>query len=303
MSSRQRVSVACEACRKRRVKCDAAKPRCSRCSVLEKVCEYQHSEEKRKPPSKRYIQSLLSRIDNLERRVADYETQNDKHSLKSAQGPTLASQQDSNVTDDSAGLDSVQELTDICGRLSLGEGQELHFFDSRSNLAMIDEQLDERCYYHLLKFSKDRTQRPGINKIEVSQVTQDALLKVFWTWQNSWQYLVHESAWNRSYAAQDNEYCTPVLLYAMLAVAARFCNEPDGNGVNDPRDAGTFFSSKAKQLIFEEIEAPRVPTVIAAALVSVAELSLDIEPAAWTYIGRSMTNDRSASADKMEELP
>lgn len=46
------------------------------------------------------------------------------------------------------------------------------------------------------------------------------------------------------------------------------------------------FAAKAKQLIFEEIEAPRVPTVVAAALISVAELSVDLEPAGWTYIGR-----------------
>lgn len=197
------------------------------------------------------------------------------------------------MTNASAGLDSVRELTDLCGGLSLGEGQELRFFDSRSNFGMVDDQIDERCYYHLLKFSADRSQRPGIGEVEVSQDTQDALLSVFWTWQNSWQYLVHESAWNRSREAQDNDYCTPVLLYAMLAVAACYSNEPDGYGANSPSTAGTSFAAMAKRLIFEEIEAPRLPTVVAAALISIAELSLDIEPAGWTYIGRSTLQDGS----------
>jgi len=255
---------------------------------------YQINDWPIRPPSKRYIQSLLSRIDNLERQVAEYETQDNTGSLKSTQSSIPANQQNGHLTNASACLDSVRELTDLCGRLSLGEGQELHFFDSRSNLAMVDDQIDERCFYHLLKFSADRSQRPGIGEVEMSQNAQDALLSVFWTWQNSWQYLVHESAWYRSREAQDNDYCTPVLLYAMLAVAARYSNEPDWYGAVglSPSTASTSFSSKAKQLIFEEIEAPRIPTVIAAALISVVELSLDIEPAGWTYIGRSKSQRR-----------
>lgn len=138
----------------------------------------------------------------------------------------------------------------------MGEGQELRFFDTRSNLAMVEEQIDERCYHHLLKFSADRSRRPGIDKVDIAEAVQEALLAKFWTWQNSWQYIVHEGAWNWSREVQDNDYCTPVLLYAILAVAARYSDEPDDHSTHDPRTAGTFFSSKAKQLIFEEIEAP-----------------------------------------------
>lgn len=233
-----------------------------------------------RPPSKRYIHSLLSRIDNLEQQLAKYEGRDDDASLRpeSPRGSTPA-QPD---------LDSVREVVDLGGGLSVGEGQELRFFDTRSSLAMVGEQLDERCYHHLLKFSADRSQRPGIGQVDVPEAVQEALLVKFWTWQNSWQYIVHEGAWNRSREARDNEYCTPALLYAMLAVAARYSDEPDGHGsAYDPGTAGTSFSSRAKQLIFEEIEAPRLPTVIAAALVSIMEMSLDIEPAGWTYIGRS----------------
>ncbi len=221
--------------------------------------------------------------------------QDDKASSKSipAHDSIPASQEACPLANAAAGPDSVRELTDLAGRLSLGEGRELRYFDSRSNLGMVDEQIDERCHYHLLKFPADRRQRPGIGDVEICQADREALLSVFWTWQNSWQYLVHEGAWNRSYTARDNEYCTPVLLYAMLAVAARYPNRSDGYGTYDPSTAGTSFSSKAKQLIFEEIEAPRVPTVIAAALISVAELSLDCEPAGWTYIGKSILRGRS----------
>lgn len=173
---------------------------------MKEPCEYQHSEEKRKyvmtllsicadsdkpgrPPSKRYIQSLLSRIESLERQVADYEGRK-----VPSQGSIPIDQQSRHLISDSAPQDSVQELVDLCGGLSLGEGQELRFFDSRSNLALVAEQLDERCHDHLLKFSANRSQRPGIGEVEVDPSTQEVLLSVFWRWQNSWQYLVHESA-------------------------------------------------------------------------------------------------------------
>lgn len=242
------------------------------------------SDKPGRPPSKRYIQSLLSRIESLERQVADYEGRK-----VPSQGSIPIDQQSRHLISDSAPQDSVQELVDLCGGLSLGEGQELRFFDSRSNLALVAEQLDERCHDHLLKFSANRSQRPGIGEVEVDPSTQEVLLSVFWRWQNSWQYLVHESAWRRSYEARDNNYCTPVLLYAMLAVAARYSDEPTLSHDYGPSTAGISFASKAKQMIFEEIEAPRLSTVVAAALVSVAELSLDIEPAGWTYIGMSIT--------------
>ena len=241
-----------------------------------------------RPPSKRYIQSLLSRIDNLERQLAKYEGRDDDACLGPASPRgSPPDQENGDLTNDAAGHDPVREVVDLWGGLSVGEGQELRFFDTRSNLAMVGEQIDERCHHHLLKFSADRSRRPGVGDVDVAEAVQEALLAKFWAWQNSWQYIVHEGAWNRSREARDNDYCTPVLLYAILAVAARYSDEPDGRGsAYDPRTAGTSFSSKAKQLIFEEIEAPRVPTVIAAALISVMEMSLDIEPAGWTYIGR-----------------
>ncbi|RAH47305.1 Zn(II)2Cys6 transcription factor [Aspergillus brunneoviolaceus CBS 621.78] len=290
MTSRQRVSIACQACRKRRVKCDGAKPSCSRCTRLKEPCEYRHSDEKRKPPSKRYIQSLLSRIESLERQVAQYEGREplSPGTIPPPPPPPPHHQQGHHSTHLSMPQDSVQELVDLCGGLSLGEGEELRFFDSRSNLAMVSEQLDERCHDHLLKFSADRSQRPGVEEIDVGPAIQGPLLDLFWRWQNPWQYLLHESAWRRSYERRDNDYCTPTLLYAMLAVAARYSDEPALSQDFGTYTAGIGFAAKAKQLVFEEMEAPRVSTVVAAALISVAELALDIEPAGWTYIGMAV---------------
>ncbi|CAK7228636.1 hypothetical protein SCUCBS95973_006945 [Sporothrix curviconia] len=66
----QRVSVACSACRKKRMRCDGNVPSCASCLAKGIDCEYQLRENKRKPPSKRYVESLQARIRVLEAQVA-----------------------------------------------------------------------------------------------------------------------------------------------------------------------------------------------------------------------------------------
>lgn len=47
-SKQKRVGTACEECRKRKRKCDGAKPTCSLCIANTKVCHYPPEETARK---------------------------------------------------------------------------------------------------------------------------------------------------------------------------------------------------------------------------------------------------------------
>ncbi|KAJ8293875.1 Nitrogen assimilation transcription factor nirA [Rhodotorula toruloides] len=51
LQKRPRVSTACDACRKRRAKCDGVKPTCGRCNSLALKCLYVYENDKRKPAS------------------------------------------------------------------------------------------------------------------------------------------------------------------------------------------------------------------------------------------------------------
>ncbi|KAI9274313.1 fungal-specific transcription factor domain-containing protein [Phascolomyces articulosus] len=64
-AKRQRVSKACEQCRRKKVKCDGAAPLCGNCVVLDIQCTYKESTRKRGPP-KGYIEAIEGRLHRLE---------------------------------------------------------------------------------------------------------------------------------------------------------------------------------------------------------------------------------------------
>ncbi|KAI8986988.1 fungal-specific transcription factor domain-containing protein [Pilobolus umbonatus] len=64
-SKRQRVSKACEQCRRKKVKCDGNSPYCNNCVNLNLQCTYKESTKKRGPP-KGYIEAIEGRLHRLE---------------------------------------------------------------------------------------------------------------------------------------------------------------------------------------------------------------------------------------------
>ncbi|KAL3479542.1 fungal-specific transcription factor domain-containing protein [Aspergillus californicus] len=291
--ARKRVSLACKPCRKKRVKCDGQKPTCSRCTGEAVQCEYCHEEERRKPPSKQQVQALRARIEVLEAQLLEYQKRDGRVAGHSSQSLSERPKQRSDPVpvQRSAGTQSkprnpTNDLADLLGGLSLGEGNQLRYFGSRSHLSLIEQQLDtERPPALNTSVSLNHKQRPL--HVALSLEVQEELLQNFWNWQNSWQYLVHKQAFLRSLAIQGQDgYCSQLLLLSMLALAARYSDlvETRANA-NDPRTAGDSLTQQAKELLMHEMEAPRVSTVIAAALISLKEMSADKEPAGWTYIG------------------
>ncbi|KAJ1994166.1 hypothetical protein H4R33_000397 [Dimargaris cristalligena] len=67
---RQRVSRACDACRKKKVKCDGVSPICTNCQLLENVCTYKDTAKKRGPP-KGYIDAIESKLTRMENLLAE----------------------------------------------------------------------------------------------------------------------------------------------------------------------------------------------------------------------------------------
>ncbi|KAI8379141.1 fungal-specific transcription factor domain-containing protein [Radiomyces spectabilis] len=64
-SKRQRVSKACEQCRRKKIKCNGDMPLCANCYTLGLQCTYKESTKKRGPP-KGYIEAIEGRLHRLE---------------------------------------------------------------------------------------------------------------------------------------------------------------------------------------------------------------------------------------------
>lgn len=67
--SRQRVSRACDLCRKKKVKCDGATPVCTNCKGVGLQCTFKDMTKKRGPP-KGYIEAIENRLYKLENFLA-----------------------------------------------------------------------------------------------------------------------------------------------------------------------------------------------------------------------------------------
>ncbi|KAJ2700324.1 hypothetical protein H4R19_005478, partial [Coemansia spiralis] len=65
-SKRQRISRACDRCRRKKVKCDGGHPTCAHCAAIDVTCTYLDTAKKRGPP-KGYIDAIESRLRAAER--------------------------------------------------------------------------------------------------------------------------------------------------------------------------------------------------------------------------------------------
>jgi hypothetical protein len=86
------------------------------------------------------------------------------------------------------------------------------------------------------------------------------------------------------------EYCTPLLVNAMLALGSHFTSHPGARAIrDDSATAGDHFFKEAKRLILEEDlhEVPALTTVQALALMSVREAGCGREAKGWVYSGMS----------------
>ncbi|KAL4981303.1 fungal-specific transcription factor domain-containing protein [Aspergillus falconensis] len=68
--ARQQPGLACEECRKRKARCDRAKPQCGSCMMTGRVCVVNHNRPRR-GPKKGQIENLYSRLEILEEQVVE----------------------------------------------------------------------------------------------------------------------------------------------------------------------------------------------------------------------------------------
>ena len=99
-----------------------------------------------------------------------------------------------------------------------------------------------------------------------------------------------------------SQYCSPILVNAMLALGCHFSSKPAARA--DPDDSGTtgdHYFAEAKRLIYEneEFANAKLCTVQALALMSVREAGCGRENKGWVYSGMSfrMASDLGLNVD------
>lgn len=192
------------------------------------------------------------------------------------------------------------ELSGKIGALRLENGS-VSFIGGTSNLLFLESA-----------FETDDSEMPAEDAKKYSQlddaitswtqVTSDPklvvhLLNMYFTWHYTFFTTLPKSLFYRDFLSgkpspgtKRNEYCTSLLVNAMLALGCHFTSWPEAR--TDPQNSATtgdHFFKEAKRLILEndEHENPRLATVQALALMSVREAGCGREAKGWVYSGMS----------------
>lgn len=253
-----------------------------------------------RPPRKEYVAALQARVKTLEAELAlarESGWGGDSGSVAGTEPPAFNNEDDvaspeSTASHGTSGTSSaaIEEVTDILGRFAIGDGGELCYFGSRSNFNLLRSST-------VRSMSNMDMQRRGyeaaaaqVGLVGVSRDLQSHLLHLFWSWQNSWQYIVCEGPFLQDLGSHPDSpfgrFCSPALLYAILALASRYTDdERVRTDPEDPRTAGDAFAAQARVMLLYECETPTPTTVQALALTCLREMALNKEALGWMYCG------------------
>ncbi|GKZ30165.1 hypothetical protein AbraIFM66950_008024 [Aspergillus brasiliensis] len=265
---RQRVSIACTSCRKKKRRCDGQKPICQVCERENRECGYTYHLEKRKPPTKCYIHALHSRIAFLEHQLA-------------AAGNVIENDTFPNVG--LANNDQAPETPSLDPGSQVRPGFKLDFRLSGAYGVFCSKEHDkEQTFCSPETISGNGELLPG-QPFLLNPDAQSQLLEDFWTWRNTWPVLVHEPLFRKDLiqGGVDN-YATPTLLVAILALSAQYASDAQLRFWGMSAEA---LAKHAKDKLLAQIEYPSLSLAVAAALIALRELAVDSLSSSSQYIG------------------
>ncbi|KAI1027824.1 hypothetical protein LB503_011900 [Fusarium chuoi] len=221
----------------------------------------------RESDCKRYVEALQERIRTLEAQLERFQSNagTQDRGLSSSVEDNYSNSEGDSLPEDSSYRSPIKDISDRLGALNIGEDGQIHYFGSRISSRDLQKQ------------AADTLDQLNL-RVEVSDELRNHLLDLFWSWQNTWQYLVVKELFLEDlYITQSGRYASPLLVSAVLALAAR-----------DPLEqntAGNALAEQAKMILFYESQAPKVTTVQATALLGLREIATDKEALGWMYCG------------------
>ncbi|KAF2682089.1 pathway-specific nitrogen regulator [Lentithecium fluviatile CBS 122367] len=322
---RRCISSACVPCRKRKSKCDGTTPACSACAaVYNTECVYDpNSDHRRKGVYKKDIDNLKTRNSTLQTLIQAILNYPDDEvaglvqqirtceSLDTVAEAIIAKENGEDLDDDEASpLSSPtlasqptfeSQLSGKMGELRLDHGS-TRYIGGTSHLIYLgagNENADSQTSFTNI----EQYQQMEDPLTSWTTVTNDAelvrhLINMYFCWHYSFFTTLSKHLFWEEFqmglpppgSRRKTEYCTPLLVNAMLALGCHFTSWPAARAVrDDSATAGDHFFKEAKRLILENDlhEVPALTTVQALALMSVREAGCGREAKGWVYSGMS----------------
>jgi hypothetical protein len=310
-------------CRKRKSKCDGTTPACSACAaVYNTECVYDpNSDHRRKGVYKKDIEGLKTRNSTLQtliQAILNYPEDDVAHlvhqirtceSLDAVAEAIIQKEngEEPDEDDDGSPLPTPTTQTTFETQLS-GKMGELRLEDGSTRY------IGGTSHLIYMGAGNHPDESPDVTAVEQYPPVQDPLtswttvttdpelvrhlINMYFCWHYSFFTTLSKHVFMKEFqlgrpppgSRRKTEYCTPLLVNAMLALGCHFTSWPGARAVrDDSATAGDHFFKEAKRLILEDDlhEVPALPTVQALALMSVREAGCGREAKGWVYSGMS----------------
>ncbi|KAI0887566.1 uncharacterized protein GGS22DRAFT_186400 [Annulohypoxylon maeteangense] len=319
---RRQVTAACEACRRRKSKCNAERPKCSLCVRHDTECKYATA------PTETHSQALKRKHSELQDRITPYEELFDILKSKSETESLEILKRIRSGNDVGSILRQAKD-GDLLMQLSLApearRRYEFPYIPDMPATIMVPDNLYLRSFIYETTFHAHPTHgsaldvnreghgddrylkpyhaaqlvEPSFSNIKVSEwtpVLKDdhvlrKLLQAYLYYQHSWTAAFHMDYFLQDMAAGRTRFCSTLLVNAVLAAACAMSRElPDRNKFWVPQTLGYQFLAEAKRLW--EIESGSVPgkltTIQAAIILSIVATTTAMDKVGTSYLLQAM---------------
>ncbi|KAH8698677.1 C6 transcription factor [Talaromyces proteolyticus] len=305
----RKSAFSCEACRKRKVKCNGASPTCSRCAARGDVCVYSLA------PTLSYTKTLETRIAELEEKLAKTQEErasdSDKTSKPSPRGsPAEYSSSTEQTPEQDEGALALELSSEFEGLTIEQDGRvSFHGPTSLFHLLPSDTVNETASSSHLtseLEARKERLMNNAWHERAIEQLSGipepfQYLLDFHWCWIQPLFNFVYRPAFTRDMKAS-GPYYSDILLNALLSHSVRWCmRDTKVQPLLESFDGGAKFFQAAVTGTFETLRSgyPKIPTVQTLLLLSAQECGRGNRAQAWLYSGMAfrLVEDLGISID------
>ncbi|KAL1874422.1 hypothetical protein VTK73DRAFT_299 [Phialemonium thermophilum] len=292
------ASRACQECRRRRVKCDAKRPSCSRCVGRRLSCIYSTDDDNRGTAPKSYVRLLQARVRVLEQILWLHSidiNESAAHLLEQSAFPTSTLRPGNDDVPNSAfdrlcaSLDDTTSLNDSLNFEQDGEARHFGPTSGRLDIQKLHDDSDAgRNQLEARRAIDQRTKarpRPLERANHIPKELESHLLDIYFSWEQPWCQVVDEGLFRASKETGGRFY-SPLLLNSILSVASRHSDRIEvRSDPEDPETAGRAFLETAETLLPLEMKYPGITTLQALAILGTVYIAMGLDAAGWLHQG------------------
>lgn len=267
--------TACIPCRRRKCKCDSARPSCIQCTIRKQQCSYEVVSDKRKRSHKEFEE--LRKLVNTQRMFLDVIAEGGPRSermIRRLQEDESFSSQWINEEGMTGPTDDITLINNLL--TSDGQGK-ISYYGDTSNYLMIRDTTQKSPFVVGVK-------RYDISPTPVPEDIYLELLNLYFCWQHTYFNILDKDLFLRDMNS-GGPFSSDFLFYSILTHAAHLYERNSRADFQDPTIFGESFYKTAIDMIPQELENPSLTTVQGLLILASKESGIGKSTLGWIHSG------------------